>query len=344
MNLPMEPSRLAEMFGMPEATDSKLDDEAGRIAALRRYNVLGSAPERAFDRITSLVKTILNVPIVAVSLVDQDRQWFKSCIGLDVRETKRQDAFCDHTIRTRQAMVVPNAALDPRFASNPLVLGPPHIVSYAGVPLNAPDGYNIGSLCVIDTVPRDFDNQQIEVLKSFAAIVVDEFELRLLAGTDELTGAVSRRAFIAEADKAVARFERYALPSAIVAFDIDHFKQVNDTYGHPAGDKVLRAIGACISEMTRPSDAFGRLGGEEFAVLLADTEAGDAYVAAERFRHALEHLIIEHNVPIRITASFGIAALGGGCRTRDAWLASSDAQLYRAKQTGRNRCCAETLS
>jgi diguanylate cyclase (GGDEF)-like protein len=320
--------------------DGKLDDEAGRLAALHRYEVLGTAPEQPFDRITSLLKTILNVPIAAVSLVDQDRQWFKSCIGLDVRETGRNVAFCDHTIRTRQAMVVPNAALDSRFADNPLVTGPPQIVSYAGVPLSSPDGYNIGSLCIIDTVPRKFDPQQIEMLKSFAAIVVDELELRLLARTDELTGAVSRRAFIAEADKAVARYERDALPSAIVAFDVDHFKQINDTYGHPAGDKVLRGIGACISTMIRPADAFGRLGGEEFAVLLADTELDAACIAAERFRDALEQLVTPHNVPIRITASFGIAALGGECVLREAWLASADTELYRAKQSGRNRCCA----
>jgi diguanylate cyclase (GGDEF)-like protein len=319
--------------------NSKLADEAGRLASLRRYDVLDTPPEAPFDKVTQLVKTVLNVPISAVALIDADRQWFKSCVGLDARQTARDISFCTQTIQSCEPLVVNDAARDPRFAQNPFVTGAPFIASYAGAPLTTPDGYNIGSLCAIDTVPRQFDNRQIDVLTSFAAIVVDEFELRRLAQIDSLTGAVSRRAFLAEAERAVADFTRHHQPSAIVMFDVDHFKRINDTHGHPAGDTVLSAIGACLAAHTRPGDIFARLGGEEFALLLSGADIGQAVQAAERCRAALENLTIGHHPPISITASFGIAALNPDCMAADKWLGNADLALYAAKRTGRNKCC-----
>jgi diguanylate cyclase (GGDEF)-like protein len=319
--------------------DPKLNDEPGRLAALRRYDVLDSAPEAPFDKVTGLIKTILDVPIALISLVDENRQWFKSCIGLDVAETGRDVSFCDYTIQSRAPLIIPDAARDPRFAENPLVLGPPNISSYAGVPLETPDGYNIGSLCVIDIVPREFAGKQIDILKRFAGIVVDELELRRLAQVDGLTGAVSRRAFLLEAEKAISVFIRHQRPSALVMLDVDHFKRVNDAHGHPAGDAVLRAIGGCLAGMARPNDVVGRLGGEEFAVLLNDTGLEEARVAAERYRAALEGLNIAHEPVLRVTASFGIAGLGADCVEPGAWLERADLRLYAAKRAGRNRCC-----
>jgi hypothetical protein len=149
--------------------DTKLADEAARLAALRRYEILDTLPEAPFDRITGLVKAVFEVPIALVSLIDADRQWLKSCVGMDVSETPREISFCTHTIQRREPMVIANATEDPRFANNPLVTGPPYIASYLGAPLETPDGYNVGSLCAIDTKPRTFSATQIEVMKSFAA-------------------------------------------------------------------------------------------------------------------------------------------------------------------------------
>jgi len=321
------------------AFDPKLNDENGRLAALRRYDVLDSAPEAPFDKITGLIKTILNVPIALVSLVDTNRVWFKSCIGLDVSEAGRDVTFCTYTIQSRAPLIIPDAKRDARFAQNPLVVGPPHLASYAGVPLETPDGYNIGSLCVIDTVPREFAPTQIDMLKSFAGIVVDELELRRLAQVDLLTGAVSRRAFLQEAEKAISGFIRHQRASSLVMLDVDHFKRVNDEHGHPAGDAVLRAIGACITGMSRRNDVFGRLGGEEFAVLLNDAHVEEARLTAERYRQALEGLIIAHTPPLKVTASFGIAELETDCLEAGLWLERADLRLYAAKRAGRNRCC-----
>ena len=153
--------------------------ESARLAALERYNILDTAPEKAFERITTLSANIFSVPIVLVTLIDKNRAWFKSCYGLDTREADRKVAFCTYTIQTNEVMVVLNALNDPRFAENPLVSGDLHIRFYAGAPLKTSDGYNLGSLCLLDTRPHvSFDKAKQGMLADLAAIVVDELELR----------------------------------------------------------------------------------------------------------------------------------------------------------------------
>jgi diguanylate cyclase (GGDEF)-like protein len=316
--------------------DPKLTDEAGRLAALDRYCVLDTGPEAGFEKITALVQAVLNVPICAVSLVARERQWFKSIQGLDATETPRSVAFCSHTIMTRDPLVVPDATLDPRFTKNPLVTDAPGIRSYAGVPLRSPEGYNLGALCAIDTKPRDFAPSQIEILSNFAALVVDELELRTIAHKDFLTGAMTRRAFVEATEKEIARLKRYGHRSALLMFDIDHFKRVNDDFGHPAGDQVLKVVAACGEASLRPTDIFGRLGGEEFAIVLSETSLPDAVAVAERIRHAVSQLTFEAMPQLSITASFGVASLEDD-QTLEQWMAAADAALYRAKRSGRDR-------
>lgn len=317
--------------------DDKLTDETARLAALVRYDVLDTPAEPAFDRITQLVRSILGVPISVVSLIDADRQWFKSIDGLDAIETSRDVAFCNHTIRQRAPLVVPDATTDMRFCANPLVLEDPHIRSYAGIPLETPDGYNVGSLCAIDTVPRDFQPAQIDILKSLAALAVEQLELRRIAERDYLSGALTRRAFIAEMDKLTALHLRRDRPASLLLLDIDHFKQINDHHGHPAGDKVIRALADLCTQVKRPSDSLGRLGGEEFGILLPETGEEDAAKAAQRFCDAIRALEIGHGPALRMTASFGVASIGPDRLTSDSWLAAADAALYEAKHSGRDQ-------
>lgn len=315
--------------------DEKLTDETGRIAALQRYQVLDTPREESFDKITSLVRTVLGVPICAISLVDRERQWFKSIQGLDAAETPRSVAFCDHTIRNRQAMVVHDALADPLFAENPLVTDDPSIRSYAGVPLRTPDGYNLGALCVIDTQPKEFTSAQIGILTEFAGLVMDELELRTIAHKDFLTGAATRRAFVEAAAREIDRFQRTRRPSSLIMFDIDHFKSVNDRFGHGVGDVVLTKVAVTCDTQLRPNDLLGRVGGEEFAILLPDTDIHNALSAAERLRREIEALTFA-TPGLRVTASFGIAAI---LPTDDfqSWSGAADEALYEAKHSGRNR-------
>lgn len=320
--------------------DPKLQDEAARLGALQRYEVLDTPQEAGFDRITGLVQTVLKVPMCAVSLLDADRQWFKSCIGMPVRETARDISFCTHAIMDREPFLIPDAHLDPRFARSPLVTGPPFIRSYLGIPLATPDGYNVGSLCAMDVEPRAFTPDQIEMMKNFAALVVDELELRRIAQTDHLTGVATRRSFALDMEKTLARHKRSGHPAALLMLDIDHFKRINDTYGHPAGDLVLRFVVNHLIRELRQGDTLGRLGGEEFGVLLQDIDLNQALEAAERLRSCVEAATVEHVPPLKVTASFGIAVLDAQLSSVDQWLAAADRALYQAKAAGRNRCCA----
>ncbi|MEM6426860.1 MAG: PAS domain S-box protein, partial [Cyanobacteria bacterium P01_D01_bin.128] len=153
-------------------------DENQRLAKLLSYSILDTESELAYDDITCLVKQICNVPIALISLVDRDRQWFKSIQGLEASQTSREVSFCTRTIQQTEVMVVPDAAQDPRFADNPLVTGEPYIRFYAGAPLVTSDGFALGSLCAIDTQPRTFSEEQRQSLVALSRLTLNQLELR----------------------------------------------------------------------------------------------------------------------------------------------------------------------
>ena len=167
-------------------------DEPARLAALRRYEVLDTPPEAAFDDIAELAALICEAPIALVSLVAEGRQWFKARVGLDATETPRSQSFCTHAILGDDLLVVPDALADPRFAANPLVTGEPGIRFYAGAPLVTPDGHSLGTICVIDRVPRDLDPARRRALGALARDVIAQLELRRRAA--ELGQAIAARA------------------------------------------------------------------------------------------------------------------------------------------------------
>jgi hypothetical protein len=141
------------------------ENEAERLNTLRGYEILDTHPEDRFDDLTRLAALICSTPISLISLVDEDRQWFKSKTGVEVCQTPREDAFCAHAIMSPELFLVPDATQDPRFATNPLVLGELHVRFYAGAPLTAPNGHHLGALCVIDRVPRELSREQQESLR-----------------------------------------------------------------------------------------------------------------------------------------------------------------------------------
>jgi phosphoribosyl 1,2-cyclic phosphodiesterase/CheY-like chemotaxis protein len=150
------------------------EQEEERLAALNKLEILDTGPEERFDRIARIASEAFDVPIALVSLVDRDRQWFKSCIGLNAKETPRDMAFCAHAILENKVMVVPDAFLDPRFADNPLVTGEPRVRFYAGYPLKLPDGNVMGTLCLIDTRPRQLDSRKLNLLRDLGKLAESE--------------------------------------------------------------------------------------------------------------------------------------------------------------------------
>lgn len=315
----------------------RLKDEEGRLAALRRYQ-LTDKTDAPIQRVVDLARQVLNVPVAAVTLIDADRQWVKASHGISADFIPRHLAFCDETIRRYDAMAIADATDDWRFAENPMVSGAPHMRSYLGVPLTTPDGYNIGSLFVFDDEPRQFDKQQAEILKKLAEIVIEQFELQQIAKQDAMTGALTRRGFFAEVEREFLRATRYDRPSALAMIDVDYFRAINDRHGHPAGDAVLIAIAnACMATM-RKSDVFGRIGGEEFGLLLPETDPEAARDAAERIRAIIAATIVETGIAaIKATVSIGIAPIPAAAEGASTWLAEADIALYEAKNFGRNR-------
>lgn len=209
---------------------------------------------------------------------------------------------------------------------------------YMATPLMHEDKV-LGAIRVLDRASRVFTATERTLLDGFATLVVDQYELWRQASRDPLTGAMTRRAFTLDLQKAVAAYQRSGQDAALIMFDLDHFKSVNDTFGHAAGDAILQITGEVVQEQLRAYDSFGRMGGEEFAILLSGPLA-PAIDVAERIRHAIEKAVSPRYQHIVFTASFGVVGCSAEFASADALLVAADTQLYRAKETGRNRVCA----
>lgn len=210
--------------------------------------------------------------------------------------------------------------------------------SFLEIPL-INDNAVIGSLRVLDTVEREFTDRDCQLLEGFAKLVVDQVELWSEASRDVLTGAMTRRAFSDTLRKTFAARARARSKASLVLFDLDHFKRINDTWGHAAGDAVLKAVSRCVLRELRVEDSFGRVGGEEFAILVANADAVIATEVAERVRRAIERLPIPGYDQIAVTASFGVSEATDSLLDVEDWTDRADAQLYEAKESGRNRIC-----
>jgi diguanylate cyclase (GGDEF)-like protein len=321
------------------APDDEAQREAARLAALDSYDILDTPAEEAFDRITRIARNVFGTSMSTVTFVDGHRQWFKSRQGVLDHQTCKPDSFCNVALRQDEVLVVPDALNDPRFAETGLVTGAPHIRFYAGAPLRTSDGHGLGALCVIDTKPREFSASEVAILRDLGDMVMRELEAQRLTSTDSLTGALSRQGFRNEAQRAIALALRHKHPTSCIVFDVDHFKQVNDKYGHAAGDAVLVECVQACRERLRASDIFGRIGGEEFAVVLPHTGAADAMKVAETLRSSLaEQQVPLPDAPLSITASFGMSTLDRSVGDIDELLRRADVALYIAKDAGRNRC------
>lgn len=196
-------------------------DELQRLEALARYEILDTLPEEAFDRIANLAARLFGTPIALVSMVDENRQWFKACLGLDLRQTDRSLSFCAHAILSEGVMVVPDATRDPRFAGNALVTGEPNIRFYAGAPLITPDGHKLGTLCVIDDVPRaGLSPEEQTNLSDLAALVVDELELRR-AQRDLENEARAKTQMVAELRRATEAAQLHVAMAEMMEYDLE---------------------------------------------------------------------------------------------------------------------------
>jgi diguanylate cyclase (GGDEF)-like protein len=314
-------------------------DDRDRVTSLRHLGVLDTPAEERFDRITRLACRLLDVPIALVSLVDADRQWFKSRQGLETCETPRGVSFCGHAISAHDVLHVPDACADPRFADNPLVTGAPFVRFYAGSPIAAPDGSLVGTLCVIDHRPRQMNPSDLECLRDLASLVENELALGLVAMRDPLTGLSNRYGFDLLGRQAHDLCLRQHLPALVLFADVNGLKFVNDEFGHATGDRLLRVVGEIIGSIYRGADAVARLGGDEFAVYLSNCGTDDEPTVTGRLDEALAAANARLNAgPYRVSLAYGTAALDPEVPSSlESLLATADAAMYSAKRKRAHR-------
>jgi diguanylate cyclase (GGDEF)-like protein len=311
-------------------------NETQRIASLHALQLLANPPEERFDRLTRLAKRLFNVPVAKVTLVDTEQVVTLSCASIGGTPVSapvaREVSFCSQAILGDEILVIPDASADPRYQGSPLVRGEPHVRFYAGCPLAVPNGCRLGTLCLLDTVPREFTLEDQQLMRDLAAMVEQELAAVQMATIDELTGISNRRGFELLGQQAIQVCRRLAKPAALLYFDLNHFKQINDTHGHAEGDRALRVFSEVLRRVVRSSDLTGRLGGDEFAALLIDSDWAETSAVIERLRSTLAARNAADRRGYDIRFSVGQVALDPQRHGSIAsWLAEGDAEMYRNK-------------
>ncbi|MEO9969094.1 MAG: sensor domain-containing diguanylate cyclase [Hyphomonadaceae bacterium] len=326
---------------------------------LQRFSILSDTSNADTNQTAKMARLAFNVPMVLISLNQRYREWFDSRVGIPAESEKSVEAFCSLAQLSQATFVVEDVAADPYFANEQAVKGAPGIHFFAGTPLRNPHGQRFGTLCLMDTKPRTFTQREIALLNSMALLVSndiclrsagryavrdlveaeqDKCELYDLATTDELTSALNRRSFFYLSKREMRRRARHRNAMSVIMLDIDHFKQVNDVHGHAMGDTVIQRLSKVISDTSRDEDIFGRLGGEEFGLVLPDTNLQGAAILAERIRASAAALSFKSGrETFKITVSLGVDEPGFNDTDINDALDRADQALYRAKQNGRNR-------
>lgn len=463
-------------------------EEQDRLEALQKYKILDTEPDADFDDLVRLAVKIFNVPISTITIVDENRQWFKAAIGLDIKETARDISFCTHAVASKQPLIVKDASKDIRFSNNPLVINKPNIMFYAGVPLLDSENHALGTLCIIDHDQRDFSDDELDTLKILAKqamrlldlrgernklrLLVSEIEKintelsnseqrwkfalegsgdgvwdwnikakttfftkqwkemlgyaeedisndfqawvslihnedvdlvlkslnkyinnetavysvehRLLckdnswkwilsrgiiveydendspirmvgthtditdrkkseeliwtqANFDTLTGLPNRRMFFYKLTEEIKRSLRLQSKFALMFLDLDGFKNVNDQYGHQAGDYVLIESARRIKSNIRESDTFARLGGDEFTIIMSLQDDINAYAkVAQNIIDAFNPAFLHVDTSCRVSVSIGVAIFPFNGDTANMLLSEADKAMYEAKSNGKN--------
>ncbi|SNS30499.1 MULTISPECIES: sensor domain-containing diguanylate cyclase [Pseudomonas] len=330
------------------------ENETQRQAALDDQELLDTPADPYLDTIVRVVRDLFSVQTVLVSLIDRDRQWFKSRLGLDVAETPRSISFCDQAIQSADTFVVNDAHVDQRFRDNELVTENPYVRFYAGQPLFSEEGQALGTLCMIDPQPRKLSPREKALFKDMATLAEGYLKLRRVSHqTEQLRDALSREQRKGMLDQLTQLWNRAGLEHflaheqrtaqergahlGILFCDLDRFKQVNDTHGHDAGDQVLWQTARRISSAVRPNDIVTRNGGEEFVVLAHVNDVRELEHIAERIRSKIgdSHFTLEQ-AELPLTISIGCTLIGEAETGANA-MKRADRALYRAKHNGRDR-------
>jgi len=327
-----------------------------KIAGLFTLDLLYTPLEERFERITRLARRALRVPVAGISLLDDRRQWFKSLLGWEVSEIPRQEAVCRWTVAAGTLVTIGDLRQDPRTRSASFVTSPPHFLAYAGHPLLDQHGFMVGTFCVFDTVPREFTASELQALRDSAAMAQRELlstELldahatlasklgaaRRAALMDPLTHLWNRRGADSLLKTAFAQSDERGTPLTLAVVDLDNFKEINDRHGHPVGDEVLRKIAGRMLGAVRGGDTICRIGGDEFLILMNDTDHGVGARVADRVRRAVTDTPLASSAgPISVSLCIGATVREPHATAPpEAFIERADRALMESKAAGRNR-------
>jgi diguanylate cyclase (GGDEF)-like protein len=323
------------------------DDE--RVTALRELEALGQPRSAELDALARLASYVCGTPTAVVNLIDRETQWQVAAHGTEPTDASRDEAMCGYSILSQDVTYTPDASQDEVFADNPFVTGQiAEVRLYVAAPLVFRSQV-VGTICAFDSRPAELSTEQIDRLRDLADTTTRLLDLRRTAGElaraairDPLTGLPNRSLFEEALQRAMARRGRAVTSPGVVFVDLDEFKPVNDTYGHAAGDAVLREVAHRMLGSVRATDLVARLGGDEFVVLVE--ESPDDHTAERALEHVAARVgaaidgtfTLPDGTTIVLTASVGHAAAEGDDDTGEALLERADAAMYarKADRTG----------
>jgi len=279
------------------------ENENQRLKALYDLEILDTNSDRHFDRLTRTAKLTFDIPIVLISLVDKERQWFKSKDGIEDSELPRRTSFCGHAILQDDLFVIPDTFKDKRFSDNPLVLKKPNIRFYAGYPISTPDNFKVGTFCMIDEKPRRLHKNEVEIFKNLSLIVEHNINYFKLATVDNLTNILNRRGFVQSTSRRLNLCKEMNINAILTLINLDNFKLINDNFGTAKGDNILLTFSNLMKQYLDQSDIFARLGDSQFAILSSGKNNEIIRYKILGFQRKLEQYNRERNLDYNIEFS-----------------------------------------
>lgn len=308
------------------------DDEQRRLASLYSLQLLDTPTENRFDRITRLAQRLFDVPLALVTLIDLDRQWFKSCVGIEGTGTARSESFCTYAIQGTTVMVVEDATLDNRVRNLKAVTGPDHIRFYAGYPIQAPDGSRVGTLCILDTVPRTLEDDELGILQTLGSMV----ELEITSNADTALGPVTevftRPAFEQRAYFFLELARCLNSGVSLLLFKLQGLKTVPDhNKSQDGGQSVLARFAILLNQTFRHSDLVARYADDEFALLVLESEDPSLDRLSDRLQQAVSLIEADYDPPLALDVRVGQAVMmPGATADLQSLMATADQEVRSA--------------
>lgn len=347
---------LCRITHMPALTETIASTATIKLAQLSESTFFATPIEERFERITRLARRALNVPVAAITFLNEEKQWFKSVAGWTVTELPNDHSFCPITLAAGQLTVFEDTQQDAVVRKHPLVLSGPHFRFYAGIPITDENDNLCGTFCIFDQKPRQLSVQDRAALADLAALTQREIVsehmrsvhvsltsklgiARREAMMDPLTRLWNRRGASVLITAALDTATEQHTSVAVAVLDLDNFKRINDSYGHQIGDEVLRKTALRLVQNVRASDSICRVGGDEFLLLMKDTDAATAADTTERVRSG----VTQTPIPTRqgyvtVSTSVGYAVHDGSEKTTvDELIDRADQALLQSKSQGRDR-------